>query len=317
MSRIWNISVSVSHTSFFRCFIFLLSLIFLFSFLSPHFLSLSNFDNILSAASVTGLLALGATFVIAAGGIDLSIASIMALSGTTCAYIIRDLPLSSLEALLICILIGTICGFVTGLLVITTRAPSFIVTLGMLSIARALAYIIADGTPIYGLPPYITQFGQGKWANLSIPVLIFVTSSCIAYILLHKTSFGLNTLVYGDNAPAAEAMGIRLNMLRLKIYALSGLFSGIAGFVFMARTNAGDPTAGQNYELVAITAVILGGTKLFGGQATILGTFLGALCLGTLQNGLNLLAVSTYYQVLFIGVVLIGAALLERLGSDR
>lgn len=111
-------------------------------------------------------------------------------------------------------------------------------------------------------------------------------------------------------------MGINANMIRLKVYTLCGVFSGIAGFVFMARTNAGDPTAGQNYELLAITAVILGGTKLFGGRATIIGTVLGAVCLGTLQNGLNLLAVSTYYQVLFVGLVLIGAALLERFGGE-
>jgi ribose transport system permease protein len=134
---------------------------------------------------------------------------------------------------------------------------------------------------------------------------------------LHLTKFGLHTLVYGDSPFAAEAMGIKIPALRLKVYSLCGLYAGIAGFVFMARTNAGDPTAGQNYELVAITAVILGGADLFGGKAIIAGTLLGVLALGVLQNGLNLLAVSTYYQVLFIGLVLIGAALFERLGERR
>jgi ribose transport system permease protein len=307
---------SILQINFFRCLVFLAILTALFSYLSPYFLSFSNLDNILSASAVTGLLALGATFVIASGGIDLSIASVMALAGTVCAFVLRDSPINSLDSFALCIVVGTLCGLVTGLLVNITRAPSFIVTLGMLSVARAVAYITAQGTPIYDLPPYITALGQGKICGVSNPVIILLASSLVAHIMLHKTSFGIHALVYGDSPTAAEEMGLRVNILRLKIYALSGLFSGIAGFVFMARTNAGDPTAGQNYELVAITAVILGGTKLFGGQATIFGTLLGVICLGVLQNGLNLLAVSTYYQVLFVGLVLIGAALLERVGRE-
>jgi ribose/xylose/arabinose/galactoside ABC-type transport system permease subunit len=170
--------------------------------------------------------------------------------------------------------------------------------------------------PIYGLPEHVTHLGQGKVLSVSIPVVVLLAASLIAYATLHHLRFGTHLLVYGDNPFAAESMGIHVNSLRLRIYGACGLFSGIAGFVFMARTNAGDPTAGQNYELLAITAVILGGTKLFGGRATVLGTLLGVLCLGVLQNGLNLLAVSTYYQVLFVGVVLLGAALFERFGAE-
>ncbi len=306
----------VADQNFFRCFVFLTGLCLVFSLLSPYFLSLSNLDNVLSAAAVTGLLALGATFVIGSGGIDLSIASVMGLAGTVSAYCIRDFNLQAWDSFFVCVVVGALCGCITGALVNVTRAPSFIVTLGMLSVARAVAYIVADGTPIYGLHPSVTELGQGKLLGVSLPVVIFLLSGLVAHVVLHQSSFGIHSLIYGDNALAAEALGLRINTLRLKIFTLCGLYSGVAGFVFMARTNAGDPTAGQNYELVAITAVILGGTKLFGGKASIVGTFLGVLCLGVLQNGLNLLAVSTYYQVLFVGLVLIGAALIERFGRS-
>jgi ribose/xylose/arabinose/galactoside ABC-type transport system permease subunit len=294
---------------------FLLMLIILFSFLSPHFLSFSNFNNVVTAVAVTGLLALGVTFVIASGGIDLSVASVMALAGTFCAYVVQDSTMTAWSAMCLCILTGSLCGLITGVLINLTCAPSFIVTLGMLSVARAGAYIIASGTPIYGLPVQIAGAGQGSFLSVSIPAILLLGMSVIAHVVLHRTRFGLHTLMYGDNPYAAEVMGVRVGQLRLKIYALCGAFAGIAGFVFMARTNAGDPTGGQNYELIAITAVILGGAKLFGGQASILGTLMGVLCLGVLQNGLNLMAVSTFYQVLFVGLVLIAAAFLERMGA--
>jgi len=305
--------------SWVRCLTFFAGLVVIFSVLSPYFLSLSNLDTIISAAAVTGLLAVGSTFVIGSGGIDLSIASLMALSGTVCASVIQGkefqgFGFAALIAPAIAITTGGLCGILTGVLVNVTRAPSFIVSLGMLSIARAAAYIVADGMPIYGLPAVITEFGQGQLAGVSWPGLIFLGASIVATVILRKTVLGTHALLLGDNSSAAEVVGINVSRVRLLVYTLSGIFAGIAGFVFMARTNAGDPTAGQNYELVAITAVILGGTKLFGGRATILGTVLGAICLATLQNGLNLLAVSAYYQVLFIGLVLIGAAALERLG---
>lgn len=301
---------------FFRCLIFLAALLLLFSWLSPYFFASSNFDNIIAASAVTGLLALGSTFVIGSGGIDLSIASVMALSGTVCASLIQNSNCGAVFSIVICAAVGAFSGAITGALVNLTSAPSFIVTLGMLSIARALAYIVADGVPIYGLPNSVTDVGQGELLGISIPALIFIGASIFAAAILKNSVFGVQTLFFGDNPRTAEALGIRAHALRIKVYILSGIFAGIAGFVFMARTNAGDPTAGQNYELMAITAVILGGTDLFGGRATVFGTVLGALCLGTLQNGLNILAVSTYYQVLFVGVVLIGAALLERLGGD-
>lgn len=284
--------------------------------IAPHFGSLSNLDNILTASAVTGTLALGATFVIASGGIDLSIASVMALTATTCATVVQGSAFGGLEALLLCLAIGAGSGACTGALVYYTGAPSFVVSLGIMSVARALAYIVSDGVPVYGLPDGVVALGQGRLGLFSAPVYLLLGATLLSYVLLHHTRFGLHLLWYGDNPVAAKALGIRIGRLQCLTFATCGLLAGMAGFIFMARTNSGDPTAGISYELVAITAVVLGGTDLFGGRASIAGTFLGALCLGILQNGLTLLAVSTYYQILFVGLVLLAAALLVQ-SRDR
>ncbi|MDD3182016.1 MAG: ABC transporter permease [Alphaproteobacteria bacterium] len=298
-----------------QCLAFLLLLGLSFSLSSPFFFSLSNFGNILTASAVIGVLAMGGTFVIASGGIDLSSAAIMALSSTACAYLLQNTSLPLPFILTATIATGGVCGFFTGLLLNITKAPSFIVTLGMMSIARAIAYIISNGVPIYDLPESLITTAQRTRMGVSVPVVLLLLGIMIAHILLTKTKFGAHTLILGDSEIAAEAMGVPTSHLRVKIYTLAGLYSGVAGLIFALRTNAGDPAAGLGYELVAITAIILGGASLFGGRATIFGTTLGFLCLGVLQNGLNLLAVSSYYQILFVGVVLLAASFLSRFGG--
>jgi ribose/xylose/arabinose/galactoside ABC-type transport system permease subunit len=300
-----------------QCLLFLAALGVVFSLASPYFLSAGNIGNILTASAVIGLLAIGTTFVIASGGIDLSSAAVMAFSGTVCAWCMQKGAWPPALAILFSIGLGGFCGFLSGLLINITRAPSFIVTLGMLSIARAAAYIVSDGMPIYGLNDNVINLGQSQLFGVPVPVILLVAGALIASLFLTRTKFGAHTLLLGDNAFAATAMGVPVERLRLKIFTLAGLYSGVAGIIFMLRTNSGDPTAGQNYELIAITAAILGGANLFGGRATIIGTVLGFLCLGVLQNGLNLLAVSTYYQILFVGLVLLAAAFLSRVGYRR
>lgn len=300
-----------------QCLFFLLALGVVFSLASPYFLSFGNLNNILTATAVIGLIAIGATFVIAAGAIDLSSAAIMALCGTVCAWGLQKGGWPPGVAILLSVGLGGFCGFLSGVLINVTRAPSFIVTLGMLSIVRAAAYIISKGMPIYGLPSDVIDAGQGGMMGIPVPVLILLIGALLGGLILAKTRFGQHTLILGDNPFAAAGMGIWTKRLRLKIFALAGIYSGLAGIVFMLRTNAGDPTAGQNYELIGITAAILGGANLFGGRASILGTCLGFLCLGVLQNGLNLLAVSTYYQILFVGLVLLAAAFLSRVGGKE
>jgi ribose transport system permease protein len=198
-----------------------------------------------------------------------------------------------------------------------TRAPSFIITLGMLSINRALAFILTGGIPIYGLDESVTRVAEIQFCGFSFPALTMLFGVVAGYLLLNRTQFGAHALLLGDNPLASDAMGIQVSRLRLAVFALAGCLSGLAGFIFMTRTNSGDPSAGMNYELIAITAVVLGGANLFGGRATIPGTLAGVLCLGVLQNGLNLMAISTFYQTLFVGVVLVLASFLRRVGPNQ
>jgi ribose/xylose/arabinose/galactoside ABC-type transport system permease subunit len=287
------------------------------SILSPYFLSVSNILNILLATSVIGVLGYGATFVIAAAGIDLSLGSVLGLSGVVGALSINALGLPWPLGIAICLATGTLCGWINGQLVARAAIPAFIVTLGMLGVARGLGLVLTNGVPVYGLHPAVVYLGQGRPAGIPTPVIVFLATGALAHLVLAHTRFGLYALVIGDNEVAARAMGVRVARHRIALYSLSGFMAGLAGLLFMARTNAGDPTGGINYELTAITATILGGTNLFGGRATIVGTLIGALIMGVLQNGLNLLAVSSFYQQISIGAVLVLAVWLDQVNRAR
>jgi ribose/xylose/arabinose/galactoside ABC-type transport system permease subunit len=292
-------------------------LIVVLSFLSPYFLSISNFLNILLATSVIGVLGFGATFVIAAAGIDLSLGSVLALSGVVGALSANALNVPWPLAILICLAVGAFCGLINGVLNAKVGIPAFIVTLGMLGVARGLGLVLTNGQPVYGMPDPIVFLGQGRPWGVPMPVFIFLAVAAIAHFVLAFTRFGKYAQVIGDNEGAARAMGIRVERHRVALYMVSGLLAGLAGLLFLARVNSGDPTAGLNYELTAITAAILGGTNLFGGRASVLGTLIGALVMGVLQNGLNLLAVSSFYQQMAIGAVLVLAVWLDQINRAQ
>ena len=287
------------------------------SILSPYFLSLSNFFNILVATSVIGVLALGATYVISSAGLDLSLGSVMGFAGIVGALTMDTLGLPWFMGILGCLAAGLFAGAINGWLVTRGKIPAFIVTLGMLGLARGAALVLSDGKPVYGLPEWFVFLGQGRPFGIPMPAIIFLLTALVAHYILAYTRFGKYTLVVGDNETAARAMGVRVENHRLRLYMFSGLMAGIAGLIFAARVNAGDPTAGLNYELTAITAAIIGGTNLFGGRGSILGTLIGALIMGVLQNGLNLLAVQSYYQQMAIGAVLIFAVWLDQMNRSR
>jgi len=292
--------------------IVLVALCALMSVLSPFFLSVSNFMNILLATSTIGVLAIAATFVIGAGGLDLSLGSVMGLSGVVGAYVGVTMGLPAPVAVLACIAAGALAGFVNGTIITRAFVPAFIVTLGMLGIARGIALVISDGRVIYGLPSAMVYIGQGRPFGIPMPVIIFVVTAFVMHCLLAYTRFGRHTLAIGDSENAARSAGIAVDWQRRLLYTLSGALAGLAGLLFAARINAGDPTAGLTYELTAITAAIIGGTNLFGGRGSILGTMVGALIMGVLQNGLNLLAVQSYYQQMAIGAVLILAVFIDQ-----
>jgi ribose/xylose/arabinose/galactoside ABC-type transport system permease subunit len=273
------------------------------SILSPYFLSVSNFLNILLATSVIGVLAIGATFVISSAGIDLSVGSVLAFASIVGCLSMTVMPWPL--GIVICILAGMFAGAINGFLIARAGIPAFIVTLGMLGVARGAALVLTNGLPIYGLPDPVIYIGQGRPFGIPAPVIVFALTAIVAHVALAHTRFGRHAQIIGDNEGAARARGIRVDRLRVTLYVLSGGLAGLAGLLFSARVNAGDPTAGLNYELTAITATIIGGTNLFGGRGSVSGTVIGALIMGVLQNGLNLLAVPSFYQQMAIGAVLV------------
>ncbi len=208
---------------------------------------------------------------------------------------------------------GAAAGAVNGFIITRGHVPAFIVTLGMLGIARGLALIISSGRGIYGLPEEILFLGQARPWGIPTPVFILLMVAMVSHYILAHTPFGHHTLALGDNENSARATGINVRRQRMMLYTIAGLMAGIGGGIFTARVNTGDPTAGLNYELLAITAAIIGGTNLFGGRGSILGTMIGALIMGVLQNGLNLMAVQAYYQQMAIGAVLIAAVWLDQI----
>jgi ribose transport system permease protein len=283
--------------------------------LSSAFLSVSNVLNILLSTSVFGVLAIGMTFVISSAGIDLSVGSILALSGVVGAILTSNLDWPWWIGILGCLATGAAMGAANGFLITKGAIPPFIVTLGMLGVVRGLALVLSDGVSIYGLAPEMTWLGQGRPFGVPVPVVVLLLTALVAHVVLTHTRFGIYAQVIGDNEGAARAMGVRVERMKVLLYTVSGLLSGLAGLLFAARINSGEPTAGLSYELTAITATILGGTNLFGGRGSVAGTLIGALIMGVLQNGLNLLAVRPFYQQIAIGAVLILAVWIDRINS--
>jgi len=315
-TRRWTLGTRSTYVRI-ESLIVLIGLSTIMAILSPFFLQTSNLLNILLATATIGVLAIGATYVISSAGLDLSLGSVLGLSSVVGAFAAERVGLPWPLAVLACLGAGAAAGWVNGQLVTRAGIPAFIVTLGMLGIARGLALVISDGRAIYGLPQGLVYLGQGRPFGIPMPVFIFIGVAIVTHYILSHTRFGAHTLAIGDNEAAARATGIQVDQHRRRLYMFSGLMAGIAGLIFMARVNAGDPTAGLNYELTAITAAIIGGTNLFGGRGSILGTMIGALIMGVLQNGLNLLAVQSYYQQMAIGSVLILAVFLDQWQARR
>lgn len=301
----------------FETLIALVLLIIGMAFASPVFLSVRNLMNILLHISVIGIVAVGMTFVIVSAGIDLSVGSVLALSSVIAASALKA-GAPGAVGIVIGLIVGAGCGLFNGLIIAKAQLPPFIVTLGTMGVARGLALIIAEGRSIYDFPRSFLVLGQTRlWGLWPLPALIFLIVVVLGHILLFHTRFGQHALVIGDNEVAARVTGIRVDRVKIMLYIISGTLAALGGLVFASRLNAAEPTAGIGYELDAVAAVIIGGTSLFGGQGSVLGTLFGVLLVGVLRNGLNLLAVSPYYQQVTIGLVVIGAVLLDRVRSAR
>lgn len=291
----------------------LIVLIIFVSILSPSFLSLTNLMNLMRQVSTNALIAFGMTFVIITGGIDLSVGSTLALSSTIMAGMIVN-GIDPLIAMTVSLIAGFILGAVNGLLITKGKLVPFIATLATMTIYRGATLVLTDGKPITGLDEtFIFQFmGRGYFFGIPFPIVITLVVFALLFVLLHKMSFGRKTFAIGGNEKASFIAGVKSNKIKIFVYSISGVLASLAGIILTSRLNSAQPTAGESYEMDAIASVVLGGTSMSGGKGRIFGTLIGALIIGTLNNGLNLLGVSTFYQQIVKGIVIIIAVLIDR-----
>lgn len=288
-------------------------LIVIVSILNPSFLEPLNILNLLRQVSINALIAFGMTFVILTGGIDLSVGSTLALSSAFVANMLVAGYDPILSILAGCLL-GGVMGMINGLLVTQGKMAPFIATLATMTIFRGLTLVYTDGNPITGLGDSMTfqLFGRGYQFGIPVPAITMIIAFAVLWVILHKTAFGRKTYAIGGNEKAAIVSGIKVSRVKIMIYSLAGMLSALAGAILTSRLNSAQPTAGTSYELDAIAAVVLGGTSLSGGRGRIVGTLIGALIIGTLNNGLNLLGVSSFYQMVVKGIVILIAVLIDR-----
>lgn len=284
------------------------------SLASPYFATKNNLINIVLQAAINATLACGMTFVILTGGIDLSVGSIVAFAGILLGVMLKaELPLA--VALIGCVLVGGVCGLVNGLLVTRINLPPFISTLGMMSIARGGALYIADGRAISGFSGRLNYIGSGTILGIPVMILIMALTFVIGLFILKFTRAGRYIYAIGGNVEATRLSGINTNRYTALVYVICGLTAGLAAVLLTSRLDSAQPVAGEGYELDAIAATVIGGTSLSGGEGKLSGTIIGALIIAVLNNGLNLLNVSSYIQQIVIGLVIILAVTFDRIRS--
>ena len=292
----------------------LIILMAVITIINSNFLTANNLLNLLLQVTSNALIAFGMTFVILTGGIDLSVGSILALSSALTAGLLGSgMPVTL--AILISLILGCILGMMNGLLISYGKLAPFIVTLATMTIFRGATLVYTNGNPITkGLSDtFLFQFlGQGYIVGIPFPVIIMFIVFIVLYVLLHKTAFGKSVYAIGGNEKAAYISGVKLNKVKIIIYSISGIMASISGLIITSRLSSAQPTAGASYEMDAIAAVVLGGTSLSGGKGRILGTLIGALIIGVLNNGLYIIGVSAFWQQVVKGVVILIAVLIDR-----
>jgi fructose transport system permease protein len=301
-------------------FIALLLACVFFASQSDRFLTGQNFSLILQQVMVVGVVAIGQTLVILTAGIDLSCGMLMALGSIVMTKFSVDIGMNPYLAILCGLLVSTLFGLLNGSLITFVRLPPFIVTLGTLNIAFAITQIYSAAQTVSGLPDPLLFFGNTfKLAGTSVTygTVLMLVLYLITWYILRSTAPGRHVYALGNNAEATRLMGIRTRAILLTIYTVAGLVYGIAGLLLVSRTGVGDPNAGQTDNLDSITAVVLGGTSLFGGRGMILGTLIGALIVGVFRNGLTLMGVASVYQILITGILVILAVATDQLSRRR
>lgn len=281
----------------------------------PRFCTLENFRNIALQYAPLAIIAMGQTFVIIAGGIDLSVGSVLALSGVTAGLLMTraggPFPDHLWLAGLCGTLVGVGCGLLNGLIITQAQMPPFIVTLGMMGMARGGALILTGGNPIFGLPEGFLALAQSQVLGVSVPALLMLSIAVVAHVVLTTTCLGRYAYAIGGNPQASRLSGVPVDRCLIVIFALCGLLTGFAGVVLTSRLSSAQPTMGEMFELDAIAAAVIGGASLFGGQGTIPGTLIGVFIMAVLRNGCNLLGVSNYWQLVLIGAMIILAVFMD------
>lgn len=288
-------------------------LFIILSFASDAFFTITNLVNILRQAAVIGIISIGMTFVIITGGIDLSVGAIVAFSGVVAtSFAVKDSSYPAFFAVGAGLLVGMACGVFSGFFTAIMDLPPFISTLATTTIARGLALVYTGGRPITSLSDAYVKIGKGSIGILPIPVVIFIVTAAIGIFFLNFTKFGRHVFAVGGNERAAIVSGINAKAIKFICYVISGSLSSLAAIVLSARIQTGQPAGGVGYETDAITAVVIGGTSMLGGVGTIIGSVVGMLFVSVMTNGLDLLNVSSYYQQVIKGVIIIIAVLSDR-----
>ena len=292
----------------------------LFAFLSPYFFTPDNLLNVSLQASITAIIAAGMTFVILTGGIDLSVGSLVAFAGIVATTLLKS-GLSPATAFVAAIgaglAVGALSGAFAGFCITRFNIAPFIVTLATMTIWRGAAFVWTDGRPVWELPDGFAFLGTGRLLAVPVPSIIMVLTFVASHIILKRTRFGRYVYAVGGNIEAARLAGIRTGRVLVRVYVLSGTLAALSGILLASRMNSGQPNAGVAYELDVIAAVVVGGTSLSGGAGSIAGTFIGAMLIAVLRNGLNLLNVNSYVQQVIVGVVILLAVMLDQVRRRR
>jgi len=284
---------------------------------TPKFFTLSNLMNIGTQVSINALLAFGVTFVIITGGIDLSLGSMVAVTGVVAASFAHPDSYPVIVPIFIGLIAGLALGAFNGLVITKSKVPPFIVTLGTMTIGRGLALILSKGRPISNLSDSFNFIGGGNLFGIPFPIIILILAFIVCSIILNKTILGRYMYAVGGNEPAARASGIRVGNVKMWVYTICGLLSALGGILLTSRITTGQPNAGAGFELDAIAAAIIGGTSTSGGTGTMTGTLIGALLIGVISNSLDLLNVTSYYQQVVMGAIIIGAVVLDSMGKEK
>lgn len=297
----------------FGILIVLLLLMVFFSVTTSAFLSLTNLFNVARQVSMLGIAAVGMTCVLLTGGIDLSVGSLLSIVSVAGAWAMVKGGCSQVVAVLICLALATLFGLINGLIVTKVNIPPLIATLGTMTIIRGISFIITGGLPIHGFPESFTIIGQGYIGVIPIPVIIMAIVFIAGAFILNRSFFGRYFYAIGGNEEATRLSGVNVRGIKLLVYSLSGLTAGIAGVILLSRVNSGQPVAGSGFEMDVVTAIVLGGVSISGGEGKLSGVLTGVLIMGVLSNGLIIMNIGDYYQNVIKGLVLLIAVGFDRM----